>query len=132
MGMTGHCLCGAVCFETAGPPLKVMHCHCGMCRRHSGAAFATYAMFDAAEVRFPGESPVSYRSSPVALRSHCGKCGSPVSFTYDAEPHRIYLAAGLFDDVAGLSPSEHWHADSAAPWLHMEDGLPRHDGTPDS
>lgn len=132
MGMTGHCLCGAVSFETAKPPIKVMHCHCSMCRRASGAAFVTYAMFDAADVRFLGPSPIAYRSSDIASRSHCGTCGSPVSFCYDAEPDKIYLAAGLFDEAQSLAPSEHWYAEGALPWLHLSDGLPRHGGLPES
>lgn len=132
MGMTGHCLCGAVCFETAAPPLKVMHCHCSMCRRQSGAAFATYAMFNEADIHFSGHNPVLYRSSPTARRGHCGTCGSPVNFLYDGEPGKIYIAAGLFDDPAGLTPSEHWHAENELQWLHLADGLPRHEGTPES
>lgn len=132
MAMTGHCLCGAVAFETAGLPMKVMHCHCGMCRRQTGAAFATYAMFAAAEVRFTKALPVLHRSSSVARRGHCGGCGSPVNFLYDAEPDRIYLAAGLFDDPHALSPVEHWYADAELPWLHLADGLARFNGPPES
>ncbi len=125
MGMTGHCLCGAIGFETASAPIKVIHCHCSMCRRQSGAGFATYAMFDAADVRFRGPSPALHRSSPVAQRGHCGTCGSPVNFLYDAEPERIYLAAGLFDAPQDLSPAEHWYAEGELAWLHLADGLPR-------
>lgn len=132
MGMTGQCLCGAVSFETAKPPVKVMHCHCSMCRRASGAAFATFAMFDAADIRFLGKAPVPYHSSPAAQRSHCGTCGSPVSFLYDAEPERIYLAAGLFDHPEALSPSEHWYAEGEVRWSHVADGLPRHGEAPES
>lgn len=132
MGMTGHCLCGAVRFKAAGHPIKVMHCHCSMCRRQSGAAFATYAMFTAADVRFLGAPPISYRSSSFAQRSHCGTCGSPVSFLYDGEPGLVYLAAGLFDDPDTLSPSEHWYAEDELPWLHLADGLPRLSGPPES
>jgi hypothetical protein len=132
MGMTGHCLCGAISFDAARPPIKVMHCHCSMCRRQSGAGFATYAMFDAADVRFLAATPVLRRSSPVAQRGHCGTCGSPVNFLYDAEPERIYLAAGLFDDPGVLVPSEHWHAEGELAWLHLSDGLPRLGGIPES
>jgi hypothetical protein len=132
MGMTGHCLCGAVGFESATPPIKVMHCHCSMCRRQSGAGFATYAMFHAADVRFHGQPPVLRRSSSVAQRGHCGTCGSPVSFLYDGEPERIYLAAGLFDMPDALSPAEHWHAEGELAWLHLADGLPRLTGQPES
>jgi hypothetical protein len=41
--VTGSCLCGAVRYEVEGPATEVTHCHCGMCRKQHGAAFATYA-----------------------------------------------------------------------------------------
>ena len=131
MNMTGQCLCGAVKLRTDTAPLKVMHCHCSMCRRHSGAAFLTYALFNVKAVHFAGDAPVPYRSSEVATRSHCGKCGSPVSFIYDTEPDNIYIPAGMLDQAASLTPSEHWYADSQLPWVHLDDGLPRHAALPE-
>ncbi len=36
----GGCLCGRVRYEVAGPLANADHCHCSMCRRQHGAAFA--------------------------------------------------------------------------------------------
>lgn len=126
MTMTGHCLCGDVRLTTSAPPVYVTHCHCSMCRRHSGAAMLTYAKFDAATVEFAGTPPVAYRSSPGSLRSHCGRCGSPVSFVYEGEPETIYIVAGILDQADELKPAAHWYDDDRLSWLHMDDGLPRH------
>src|SRR5438094_273119 len=41
--LTGGCLCGAVRYEIEGKLRHITHCHCGMCRKAHGAAFATYA-----------------------------------------------------------------------------------------
>lgn len=131
MMMTGHCLCGAVRLEASAPPVSVTHCHCSMCRRHSGAAVLTYARFDAGAVTFSGPPAVVYRSSPGARRTHCGRCGSPVSFLYDGEPQSIYVVAGILDQANALLPSAHWYEADRLPWLHMEDGLPRHATQPD-
>lgn len=130
MEFTGRCLCGAIEVVAAEPPQKIMHCHCSMCRRHSGAAFLTYAMFSSGSLRFSGQTPVTYRSSEVAVRSHCGRCGSPVSFVYDTDPGAIYLPLGLFDQAAAMLPSEHWQASDMLPWLHLDDGLPRYASLP--
>jgi hypothetical protein len=125
MAMTGGCLCGAVRFTIAAAPLGVVHCHCAMCRKHSGAAFLTYALFDAKRVTFSGTPPAAYRSSPHARRMHCGTCGSPVSFIYDAEPQHIYITAGSIDQASALKPGAHWYASSRLPWANLHDGLPQ-------
>ena len=39
----GSCLCGAVKFEVDMEIDAASHCHCSMCRKWHGAAFATYA-----------------------------------------------------------------------------------------
>jgi len=132
MSMTGHCLCGAVKLCIDHLPQKVMHCHCTMCRRHSGAAFMTYAMFAAGDVHFTGQQPTYYQSSPEAQRGHCSTCGSPVSFIYSTDPDHIYIAAGVLDDAACLAPSEHWYAASMLPWLLLNDGLPRCNALPEA
>lgn len=125
MMMIGQCLCGAVKLHTDAAPIRAMHCHCSMCRRHSGAAFLTYVLFPASAVHFTGKPPVAYKSSDVARRSHCGNCGSPVSFVYETEPENIYIPVGILDQAASVIPSEHWYADCMLPWVHLDDGLPR-------
>ena len=47
MEWTGGCLCGAVRYRASADPLRVVSCHCGMCRRTSGAAFLTFVHFPA-------------------------------------------------------------------------------------
>ncbi|HCA63195.1 MAG TPA: GFA family protein, partial [Pseudomonas sp.] len=40
---TGSCLCGVVRYRIDAPIDALTHCHCKMCRKAHGAAFATYA-----------------------------------------------------------------------------------------
>ena len=42
MTTDGSCLCGAVTWEVSGEPNTAYHCHCKICRKVHGAAFATY------------------------------------------------------------------------------------------
>lgn len=127
----GQCLCGAVTYKATAAPLDVVHCHCTMCRRHSGAAFLTYARFDRSAVTFAGARPVSYRSSSAAQRGHCGTCGSPLTFVYDSEPDHIYLTAGTLDEASALTPSAHWFTAAKLSWLHLDDGLPQWPALPE-
>ena len=47
----GSCLCGAVRVEI-DQVRSLTHCHCGNCRKLTGAAFASYAHVDADKFRF--------------------------------------------------------------------------------
>src|SRR5437016_3555924 len=49
--VTGSCLCGAVRYEVDSPATQVDNCHCPMCRKQHGAAFATYAGYPKGHVR---------------------------------------------------------------------------------
>ncbi|KAI1198883.1 Mss4-like protein [Nemania serpens] len=50
--LTVRCQCGRVSFPAAAgaAPLTIYHCHCAECRRQSGSAFGTSAIFAAADV----------------------------------------------------------------------------------
>lgn len=121
----GGCLCGAVRYQVTGPSLKVASCHCSLCRRHSGAAFLTYAAYPAGRVRFIRGRPEGYRSSQEAVRGHCATCGSPLTFVFDAEPETLWLTVGSLDDPNPAAPSEHWYVADKVDWLKLNDGLPQ-------
>jgi len=38
----GSCLCGEVSYAVDKIELKMAHCHCSMCRKFHGSAFATF------------------------------------------------------------------------------------------
>ena len=123
----GSCLCRAVRFEVAAPLGRMTHCHCSMCRKAHGAAFATYADVPAAGFRFvAGEEHVAaYRSSAGVRRTFCRRCGSNLQFLADARPGVIELAIGSLDDDPGKRPEGHIFVGSKAPWFEIADGLPR-------
>jgi hypothetical protein len=45
MEWTGGCLCGDVRYRATGEAEWVGNCHCTICRKVSGAAFGTMAVF---------------------------------------------------------------------------------------
>jgi hypothetical protein len=130
--LQGGCLCGAVRYETQGKSLKVVNCHCAMCRRHSGAAFLTYVAFPSDRVRFTKGSLAQYRSSAHALRAHCARCGSPLTFVSETDRATVWLTAGSLDDPNAVQPTEHWYVASKVPWVRLDDDLPQCPGAPDS
>ncbi len=120
--ITGKCLCGAVRWTADGEPSAVHHCHCGMCRRWTGAAFATLVWFPQARVRWEG-NPAVYRSSPIALRTHCAACGTALSLAYDARAD-IALTVGSMDVPQAATPSHHYGVESRLPWADIGADLP--------
>jgi hypothetical protein len=123
----GSCLCGEVRWGIDAPPADMTHCHCSMCRKAHGAAFATYASVPPGQFQlFAGEEQIArYRSLPAYTRSFCARCGSVVP--HAGPEGEIDLPAGCFDDDPVTRPSRHIFAASKAPWHFIEDGLPRHD-----
>ena len=122
----GGCLCASVRWRASGAPSRVVHCHCEMCRRSSGAAFITAAAFPAAAVQWPAGEPTWYQSSPDASRGFCARCGSWLSWRRGED---VWLTVGTFDEPETAPPREHHMAEAQLSWVRqLDDGLPRHTG----
>lgn len=127
---TGRCLCGAITIEVVVAPKWVSHCHCPSCQKATSAAFATYVGFDALGVRFTGDAPKVYKSSPGVKRRFCAGCGSPVSFEGEAWPGEIHLHAVLLDQSNEIEPEGHTFVKNQQPWVKLADELPRSETFP--
>src|SRR5512146_1352890 len=116
--LKGSCLCGAVRYELDGELGPITCCHCSMCRKAQGTAFATNAPVDAARFRLlSGEEVLrAYRSSPDKIRTFCSKCGSPIYSRHDARPGTLRLRIGTLDTPVSAGPTAHIFVASKAPW----------------
>lgn len=121
----GACACGAVRYVVSAAPLEVVHCHCAMCQRASGAPLVTWATVPSAAFRFERGAPRERRSSAQARRTFCADCGSPLTFRLDAQPDRLDVTVATLDDPEAVRPSEHVFTVSQRSWLTVEDDLPR-------
>lgn len=120
---TGRCLCGACTWRATAAPVRVGWCHCTMCRRHSGAPAAAFAIYRRADLALDG--PVSaYASSPGARRLSCGTCGSTLAWDGDGEP-TIDVAVGTADDMDALVPTYELFAADAGAWTPRQAGIVR-------
>ncbi len=127
----GSCLCGTVRYEIDGPFQSLLHCHCSMCRKHHGTAFATWAVAPLAGYRVTAGSDAigRYASSPGMHRSFCRHCGSVVPERNEAFGLVIAPAGNLEGDL-GLQPQFHMFTGSKAARYAIEDELPRHEAWP--
>ncbi len=126
MEWTGGCLCGAVRYRATADPFRVAHCHCGMCRKLSGAAFITFVAFPAAAFAWSGEAPARYRTSPGAERGFCRRCGSTLGTFEEALPEWAQVTLGSLDRPEDVRPDDHIWSESRLPWLEIDDDLPRY------
>ena len=83
----------------------------------------TYAAYARACVRFTKGSPVDYRSSAFAVRGHCAACGSPLTYSADADPDTLWLAVGSLDDPDLVPPTEDWYVAAKLSWVPVDEAL---------
>ena len=126
--ITGRCYCGATTIHAAQAPQTVAYCHCGDCRRVTGAPVAAFAAFAEGDVTV-APAGATVRANPGVARTFCPACGSPLTGRYDYLPGQVFVSLGLLDQAADLAPQLHAHAGTALPWLHLADDLPRVDAS---
>ena len=127
--ITGRCYCGAISLHLDTPPLTVAYCHCGDCKRWTGAPLPAFAAFPETALTATPALPTSFSTIKGVERWVCPTCGSPLAATFGYLPGQIYVPLGVLDQAAELAPALHCHAEAALPWLKMNDTAPRITGS---
>jgi hypothetical protein len=125
----GSCLCGRVAFEATQLASPIGHCHCNVCRKAHGAAFATTARVARDDFRWVrgGDVVKHIESSPGKLRHFCGDCGTHL-MAERLDQSTVILRLGGLDEDPGVRPSLHIWMSDAKPWLEYGAGLPQYSG----
>jgi hypothetical protein len=126
MDWTGGCLCGAVRYRSRQPPQWASYCHCGMCRKVSGAPFMAFVQFPDGALRWTDGEVNSYESSDGVVRRFCGACGSSLTFEADG---LTFIALGSLDHPEQVEVERHCYTKFRLPGLKMADGLPEFPGS---
>lgn len=126
----GSCLCQKCSYEAGGELFDVLHCHCSICRKLHGSAFATYG--GVLKDKFNWTSNTStlnkYQSPNGVARYFCGNCSSLLISIDNSEPDTIYLSLGGVDSNNDINPEYHQFVASKASWHEINDNLPKYDG----
>ena len=130
MSIKGSCLCKAVTYEVAGEFEFIGNCHCSMCRKSHGAAYATWGILKPGQFRWvTGEGVVEHHeSSPGRTRCFCRRCGSPLASAHAGTVGEVVI--GTVDGDPGARPREHIFVGSKALWHDITDSLPQHEAWP--
>ena len=113
---TGGCQCGAIRFRVRGTLKDSSICHCRMCQKASGAPFASFADIDRGDFAWTRGKPAAFRSSSIAERDFCDKCGTPLSFRRIDGP-RIEIMTGAFDRPDRVIPTQQFGTESRLGWV---------------
>lgn len=125
----GSCLCGKVNIELNGSISDIIHCHCSLCRKSSGTAYATNGFINRNElVILDKENQLSFfEFKPRKRRYFCRNCGSPIFSENQANPEKLRIRLGIFDSDISEKPGSHNFVSSKANWDDLDDKLPRYD-----
>jgi len=126
---TGKCLCGEVAIKIQGAISDIIHCHCSLCRKNSGTAYATNGFINTAEFEIiSGEQCLSsFSLKPGRKRHFCSKCGSPVFSSNEDDPTRLRIRLGIIDTEISERPMSHNFVTSKANWDDLDVVLPRYE-----
>jgi len=130
MVVKGGCLCAKVHYEVTEPLFNADHCHCSMCRRQHGAAFATYAEFKSGNFKWTSGEKFVKVFEPLADVGwcFCGECGSTLAGTDKGKIRTITL--GTVEGGPGTRPESHIFVGSKAEWHDICDNLPQFEERP--
>ncbi len=123
---SGGCLCGAVRYRAAGPMRGASICHCSMCRKAGGAPYMAFVTVQRAHIGYEGAEPTLYRSSDIASRGFCARCGTALTWESDRSRDEVDLAIATLDDPAAIPPLDQIFTADAVGWAQDLTGLPGH------
>jgi hypothetical protein len=126
----GSCLCGAVTLEVHGTIESIIHCHCSICRKSSGTAYATNGFVGRNNlvIKTGQELIAYYEATPGKRRHFCKVCASPVFSSNEQTPDKLRLRLGILDSEIVERPMSHNFVSSRANWDDLDADLPRYDG----
>jgi hypothetical protein len=123
--LSGSCLCGSVRYSLVQKPIEIFNCHCNMCRKSNGTAYATWVGVHRGDLLVQDKQSclTKYKSSKQVTRSFCKICGSSLFFDHKKDT-LIWMTAGTLDtDRKDLAPTTHIFVSSKAKWHKIDDDL---------
>lgn len=128
--LKGKCQCGAVQYQVDGDLVEFSHCHCSICRRLHGAAFATFVGAKSGDFQvLQGQDNIKrYGFSENSDSAFCTTCGSRLFVEYKPDMSTLYIAAGTLEGDVDTSEGFHAFVGSKAPWFEITDDLPQFQG----
>tara|TARA_B100000700_G_C14820942_1_gene749892 strand:+ start:102 stop:506 length:405 start_codon:yes stop_codon:yes gene_type:complete len=118
------CLCGNVRFIIYGNLRSVFNCHCSQCMKTHGN-YAAYTSCKERDIKFLSKKTlVWYKSSSIAKRGFCNKCGSSI-FYKKFNTKFISISAGILKNPTKLKTKLHIYTRGKMDYYSISDKLPK-------
>jgi hypothetical protein len=128
--LRGGCYCGAVSYSAPDAFEYALICHCGECRRRTGAASKPFAGIRAeALVVTAGGDAILRFGDAKGHHASCSRCGS-LLYSLVRDGAYVHVTLGTLIDPPSITPSAHIFVGSKAPWDVTGDDLPQFEGFP--
>jgi hypothetical protein len=129
--LRGECYCGAVSYKVRDAFEYALYCHCGECRRRTGAASKPFAGARASALTITGgdDALLLFGESGDGYHASCGKCGS-LLYSLVRDRAYVHVTLGALIDPPTITPAAHIFVGSKAPWDVICDGLPQFETLP--
>ena len=128
--LTGGCICGAIRYEIAQPPVDVYACHCTDCQRITSSAFSIGVVVSDDGFRLSGKQGRSVpggvtQAGRTKSRWVCPDCGTwlfgnPRPGTHLRGMIRV-VRGGTLDDTSWLKPTSHYWTRNKQAWITLPD-----------
>ncbi len=120
----GSCLCGQVGFSVTGFSKQAANCHCSMCRKFHGAAFATLVSVSGLTWLSGKALLQDYQADNGTIRTFCCHCGSSIGFRGKGQViEQLELAIATFDqDIPVIIDANIFTHDKVC-WYQLDDSL---------
>ena len=123
---TGGCACGSIRYEVHGEPEFIHNCHCKGCQRLTGSAFKMGSYWSENSVKLLQGDMTTYTRTADSGRTvqsqFCNVCGTTVVTMAEAQPGRVGLAVGTFDDTTWITSPNNIYCASKQNWYRLPEG----------
>jgi len=130
----GGCQCGAIRYEVADAPKRLVVCHCSDCQRQSGSAFGMTLIVSEEEFHLTKGDLKTYASKSAAgrakLGAFCPECGTRIYHKPEWRKGTVSVKPGTLDDTSWLKPEMHLWTCSKQPWVIIQEGVEAYETQP--
>jgi hypothetical protein len=123
----GGCLCGRIRYDAEVYLHDGYICHCTICQKSTGQPAEITVLIKPGSLRYRGNAPKYFQSSPGGKRGFCPDCGSRIVWQAIAseDDWMTNLCVGSLDNPADARVTSHIYADTQLPWYDPCADLPK-------